>query len=458
MARTPEQWLKRLAKALDARQPQIKANRDYTEGRAPLPEMGKNLRESWEQFQKKSIRDFGGLAKGSLCDRMVPNGIRIGTVNDSPQLAAARRIWRDNGLDVVIQDVLDDYIGTGYGYLVIGLDETGSAIVTREKPESFYAEPDAIRPWKAKAGIKVWRDDDARTDFAKLLVAGHWYLYSRTSTNTYGSFMQAAWVENATGDTEWKLVSEGEYDGDPTIAILSRKNGRGFVEPHHGAIDAIQLGKLNRLVITAMQAFRQRALKKQKGADDLETEDQDGNAIDYRKEFSPAPGALWDLPEGFDVWESNPTDIRSLLEGEKTDARDFAALTRTPISVFIPDGANQSAEGAAAAKEGQISQAHAEIKRVSPALAVMLVYALRAEGVDLAGATLEVLWTPPEHVSLSEKNAAAAQAKAAGRSRVGILRDIYGMSPDQIAQEELDLAEEQLSALTLVASSGAAVA
>ena len=38
------------------------------------------------------------------------------------------------------------------------------------------------------------------------------------------------------------------------------------------------------------------------------------------------------------MWESAETDIRPLLEGEKTDARDFAAVTLTPLSVFIPSG------------------------------------------------------------------------------------------------------------------------
>lgn len=449
MTRTPEEWLKFLAIQLDAEQPRYQRNRRYVEGKADLPEMGRNLRASWEQFQKKSLRNLGGLAKNSLADRIVPNGIRIGSDDKSEAVVEARRLWRDNGMDIIVADAVDDALTCGVGYLVVGLDDAGDVVVTREAPEVMYALPHPTRPWKARATIKVWRDDDSPVDQAKVVIPGHWYLWSRASKTSAGSWLQTAWAPGT-----WELAAEGEYDGDPTCAILSRKGRKGFIEGHHNLIDAINLGKLNRLVITAMQAFRQRALKKSKDAAELLDKDPDGNDIDYTKEFPPAPGALWDLPEGFDIWESQATDIRPLLEGEKTDARDFAAETQTPISVFIPDGANQSAEGAANAKEGQISQAKAETRRFSPAVAVAVVYALRALGIDLGGETVQILWTPPEHVSLSEKYSAAAQAKAAGISRRGIQKNILGMTPDEIEEEELNVAGEQLSAMTLIQASG----
>jgi hypothetical protein len=138
-----------------------------------------------------------------------------------------------------------------------------------------------------------------------------------------------------------------------------------------------------------------------------------------------------------------------MLEGEKADARDFAAVTRTPISVFIPEGANQSAEGAASAKEGQVFQAKDEISRLTVGLAVAIVYALRVEGVDLGADTVSVLWEPPEHVSMAEKFAAAAQAKAAGLSLRTIQRTILGMGPDEIALEEADRADELLASFAL---------
>ena len=63
--------------------------------------------------------------------------------------------------------------------------------------------------------------------------------------------------------------------------------------------------------------------------------------------------------------------------------------------------------------------------------------------------TLEVLFAPPEHVSLSERYAAAVQAKGAGLSARTIKRDILGMTPDQIAQDEADAGSDMLAAALL---------
>lgn len=440
---TPEEWLPVLAKRLDERVPRIMGLRGYGNGNAPLPEMGANLRASWEAFQRKARTNYGGLANRALCTRLRPNGLRIGDSDDHPALGAARRGWRDNRLDVQIAEAISDFVAVGVGYLVTGRDASGRAVVSRERPEQFYADTDPVRPWRARAAIKVWRDTVAGTDYAYVWVNGSGQLFSRQSRNKNNMLVRAAsggWV--ATGDAD-------TYAGRPPVGILEREGGVAFIEPHLDVLDRINLGKLNRLVITAYQAFRQRAVRPRDGGSGLPDKDADGNDIDWAKALEPAPGALWDLPVPVDIWESQTTEITPLLAAEKADARDFAAVVGVPVAFLIPEGQNQSAEGAASAKELLIFQAKAEISRLSPALAVVIVDMLRAEGVDLDDATVEVLWTPPEHVSLSERFAAAVQAKGAGLSSKTIKRDILGMTPDQIRQDEADQASDALAAALL---------
>lgn len=433
---TPDEWLPTLAKRLDERYPRVSRLRSYANGEPPMPEMGANVRASWLAFQAKACTNYGGLAVESLANRMIPNGIRVGRSDDSEAVDAARRIWRDNRMDVAIADAIRDVLTVSIGYLVIGSD-AGAAVVTRERPEQFIAAPDPLKPWKARAAFKPWRDVDAGKDYAYVWAGGLRQKYVRPSRHETLGLL-------STNAGEWSKLGEPEtYLGDVPVVILERHDGKGLFEPHIPVIDRINLGKLQRLVVTAMQAYRQRAMK-----GGLPDKDADGNDIDYAKAFEPAPGALWDLPEGIEVWESAQTDIRPLLEGEKADARDFAAVSRTPISVFIPEGANQSAEGAAAAKEGQVFQAKDEIARITVGIAVALVYALRVEGVELGGDTVEVLWEPPHLASQSEKWEAAQKAKGIV-SRKTIQRDILGMSVDQISQDETDLADEMLSAFTL---------
>jgi hypothetical protein len=440
---TPEEWLPILAKRLDDRADRIQRLRSYCNGHAPLPEMGKNLRETWEAFQKKARINYGGLAVWALKRRIRPRTVRIGDLQpDDELLVAARRIWRDNRLHRQFGDAIRDRLEVSVGYLVVGRDAAQRAVVTREKPEFFVAVTDPVRSWKTIAAIKVWRDPIANLDYAWVWVEGQRQKFQRPSK------VDSVWQKRAYSET-WELSGDPEaYDGLPPVVVLERPDHQALLESHLDAIDGINLGKLQRLVITAMQAFKQRAIKSSESGE-LPDKDDEGNDIDYRKVFEHAPGALWDLPAGVDIWESPGVDITPLLNGEKADRRDFAAVTSTPLSVFMPEGENQSAEGAANAKEGHVSLAEEEIDDLGPGLAVALVYALKVEGQDLADQTVEIDFAPPALVSLSERYAAAAQAKAAGLSRKTILRDVLGMTPEEIKLEEANFADEQLAAFAL---------
>lgn len=439
---TPDEWLPILAKRLDERAVLTAKLRSYCNGNAPLPEMGANLKTSWVKFQKKARLNYGGLACRALKNRIRPLGVRVGDGTNETASEAAERIYRDTRFGTQVSLAVKDRLEVRRGYLVAGRSADGRAVVTRERPELFYAEVDPLVPWQALAGLKVWRDTTQGKDFALVWAAGQRQRFMRDSKDSSGNTYQ-----RATG--EWAPDGNPEeFAGSIPIVVLERPEGTALVEEHLDAIDAINLGKLHRLVITAMQAFRQRALKAQKtndGTGGLPEKDADGNSIDYSKMFDPAPGALWDLPEGIDIWESEATDIRPLLEGEKKDARDFAALTSTPVSVYLPDGANQSAEGAMSAKEGHISLARDEIDDIRPGVAQAMVLALRIENVDFGDATVEIDFAPPALISLSEQEDAATKARSNGIALRTIMRNIYGWSPTQIREAEADILAERLA-------------
>lgn len=443
MARTPQEWLPVLAKRMDERAPLIAKRRRYANGDADLPEMGRNTRASWEAFQRKARTNYGGLAAESLANRVQAMTVTIGDGADVVATAAARRVWRDNRMVVQVADAVWDAVTCGVGYLVLGQDE-GGAVITHEPPETLYAAPDPTRPWRARAMLKAWRDPDDGMDYAVVWAPGAMQSFFRESA------VNGVVLRGAQGS--WSAGPVVPYAGSVPVAILEGRDPRGIIEPHYDVIDRINLGKLQRLVITAMQAYRQRALKVAPGSPGVPEADEDGNPIDWEKVFAPAPGALWDLPEGVDVWESQPSDIRPLLDGEKEDARAFAAVTQTPVSVFTPDGSNQTAEGASQATDGQKARARDLIARSRPAIEGLLVRALAVEGVEVGDQTVEVLFESPEHVSMTEKYAAAAQAKAAGLSLRMIQRQILSWSPEQIDADAADRAAEQLSAATLIAA------
>lgn len=428
MASTPEEWLPILAKRMDARAPKIAELRAYASGNAPMPEMGQNTRDAWKAFQKKARTNYAGLACQSLAGRIVPTGVAVGSSQKSPAVLALRKVWRDNRLSVVFADAILNMLSVRYGYLITGIRD-GEPIITSEPPEKVITAPDPAQPWRARAALLAWRDNDAEKDFAQVWVPGVRQRFSR-SVKTDSGTIRGTIAEG------WELDGEPEmYDGPVPVFAMENQDGVAEFEPHIDVIDRINLGKLQRLVVTAYQAFRARAMK------NLPDTDDDGNEIDWAKRLDFAPGALIDLPEGIDIWESKEVDIRPLLDGEKTDARDFAAVMRTPIDVFIPEGQNQSAAGAENSHKGEIQKAKDRIHRCGAPMEAALLAALRILALD-DGDTIKVTFEPPEHVSLTEKAAAALAAKGSGRSQRWIDENIWGMSPDEIEAEETNRSRE----------------
>lgn len=427
---TPEQYFPILLERLGARLPEVKMSRRYVNGDAPLPEMGQNLRESWVAFQKKARTNLGGRTCESLAGRIIPLGVRVGD-NTGVAAETARRIYRDNRLGSVFVDAVWNALTTGYGYLLTQ-DVLGRAVTTSERPEQMITIPDPLQPWRSVAGVKAWRDKTAGTDYATVWVPGIEQTFTRDAKTEYGSYRRL----NKDG---WEAAEPIEYDGGVPIQVLENPHGTGEVTEHRDVIDRINLGKLQRLVTVAMQAYRQRVIE------GLGEPDED-DPTDYAKVFDPAPGAIWDLPEGAKLTElaDGSAGITAMLAGEVADVREYCGVTGTPMSNFLSDAQNQSAEGAMNAKEAEISKAEKRIGSFKPALEGALLDGLRVEGVD-AGETVEAEFAPTAFVSFGERAQAANLARAAGMPTRWIARNIWGQSADQIREIETDIALEQLS-------------
>jgi hypothetical protein len=441
VAQTPAEWLPILAKRLDYRLPQVRLLSRYIDGDAPLPEMGANVRASWQKFQREARTNWGLLVQEAVADRIVPNGITIDGSADSPIAKQAQRIWRDNRMDSVLKDWIRYGLTYAQSFLTCWVDDDGSAVITADSPETMCIAADPLQPWRVRAALRVWRDLDAEKDYCIVWCDGYRQKFSRPCYVYYGA-------TEAQKKRLVRLVS-GRWDPDgeplqtgtaPPVVVYNNPGGVGEFEPHLDVINRINRGVLQRLVITAMQAFKQRALKAT-GTAGLPTKDPEGNDIDWAKIFEPAPGALWELPPGFEVWEAQSTDIRPLLDGSNADIKQLASSTRTPLPMLMPD--NQSAQGAVSMDSGHLAKCEDRCNEAKVGAAAIVVKALQVEGVELrADETVEVTFAPVAMISLAEKYASAAQAKAAGIPTESILRNVLGWSPQQVTQASIDAADE----------------
>jgi hypothetical protein len=439
VALTPDQWLDRLTRQMDNRRGRLNDLRARMDGNAPLPEgADDSVREAYQAFQRKARLNLGELIVDSVVERMVPSGFSVG--GESTDDDQAREIWRRNHLQIGVADVLRDMVGLSQGYVIVGEQpgQTRKALVTCERPEQVITEQAAGRPDLVRAGLKVYRDDVDGFDIAYLHTLGEVHTYYRPLAGT-----TAAMNRSAGG---WSLAGSAPTGLDfiPIFPFLNR-GGLGEFETHVDLLDRINWTILQRLVITAMQAYRQRATK-----GEMPDEDADGNEIDYAEMFRPGPGALWRLPEGVDLWESVPTDISPILMACKDDLAHLGAVTRTPMSSLLPGGENQTAEGAAFAKEGLVFKAKDRIERAKAALGLAMGAALAIERGESAIVTdVESLWLPPEHQSLAERADAATKAvDLPWRYR---MKHIWGFSDDQIDKMEAERTSELLLQASLAA-------
>jgi hypothetical protein len=227
--------------------------------------------------------------------------------------------------------------------------------------------------------------------------------------------------------------------GEVPVVKFTNADERGEYEPYLDIIDRVNHMILQRLIIATTQAFRQRVLK-----GDFPTHDADGNEVDYNGMFESSAGSLWMIPEGADVEELGQADISGILNAVRADIQDFAAVTRTPMHYFTPEGANGSAEGAQLAREGLVFKAEDRIARVSPGWSKVMSLLFRWMGDETRAALLDLepLWKPAERYSMSERADANSKFQDIPfRSRMALIGQF---SPAEIDEMEVQRAGETL--------------
>lgn len=448
----PEEWLRLLARRMDTRRRGVLTLRSYTDGNAPLPEMSRETAEAWRMFQRRARTNWGELIVESVVDRIVPNGLTVAGENDSEAADAAQRIWRNNRMNSVFKSWLRYGLTFGQSYLTVWTGSDGETVITADSPETMIVITDPLQHWKPVAAMRVWRNDQEARDYAIVWTRNGWQQFTRpTYDKVELKVIPSKWLVNL---AEGAWTKEGQPNGKSDLGVAQQipvvvyhnPGGHGDFETHLDLINRINAGILERLCIAAVQAFRQRAIT----GGLLPDRDAEGNAIDYSRVFAPAPGVLWNLPEGLELWESQPVDLQGVLNATKEDIRQLSAVTRTPLPMLMPDNANTSAEGARETSSGHYFRCVDRLDEAKHGVQKCMEMALMLDGIDLNDAEpLEVSFEPVDRITTAEKYQAALAAHNSGESWKSIQRNILGYSPDQIAQDEIDRLQESMIAQSM---------
>lgn len=454
-------WLAKLALKLATEKVRVAKLKAYLDGDAPLPEGAEGMREAYRAFQRKARTNFAELIVEAVQERMTPAGFLIGDSKDMDKLA--NQIWAANQLDVFSGDVHRDMLGLAHGYVLVNgpdpkrasfwdlfrLTSKGMPVITREDPALMVTAHDPLQPSRVVAALKMFRDEFDKTDYAYLYLPGVCYVATKTNDGTTGEPST-----DASGYTivETRRLPAGFEDVVPVVCFPNRGE-KGEFENHLDTLARIDYMVLQRLVIVAMQAFRQKAIEggsmpevevDATGAPVLDTVTGEPIPIDYADMFRPSPGALWMLPEGAKLWESQVTDTTPLLVGARDDLKILAAVTRTPVAMFLPEGANQSAEGATSAKEGLIFKTKDRADRARYGWNAVMTLSLRLAGKPAD--SVEVQWEEFERRSLGERADAASKAAPTGMPWRTMMTRIWGFSPSEVERMELERTDDALNA------------
>lgn len=446
---SPGWWLDKAAKKLKAKQPRLEKLAAYHDGNPPMPKAPEAAADTFKEFYRRSRVNVAELCVGSVRERIGVRAIRTAVETDQNGDAAAWQIWRENNLDIEFADVVENMLALGDGYAIVGLDpdDDERVVVTGEDPRQVVTIHDPVRQSVVRAALKMFHDSDVGKDYAYLYLAGGTRKNEETGEEVDFNARRyvASRPRKSRGSAQVFSASSYEWDEDfggaegeelnhkkvPVVRLRNRR-GIGEFEPHLDLLDRINHLIFQLSVIATYQAFKQRALRVDE--EDMPDKDENNRTINYDDVLTADPGAWLKIPKDAEVWESTQADLQGILSAIKDAFQQFAAVTRTPLSAVSPDAVNQSAEGAALIKEGQIFKTEDKQRRVAAFLAIVYEIAfLCLEDTPRADKTkLIVDFTPAERYSLTAKYDAASKAAPAGEPWESIMSNVLQYPPETI--------------------------
>jgi hypothetical protein len=446
-ARVPEQWR---SPGMDpepnwneTRRQRFERLWAYFTGRAPLPQVAAEYSEIFRAVMRKARSNWAPMPINALRNRMVLVGVSTKADNDTGGDDVAAEIARVSNLKVAVQDLLAYLFVMGESYGMVVPPKAGSStkpMITALDPRNTIGDPSPDNPNVLRAALVCTADPLFGVERGSLFLPGKRFPVKR-ALSSFGGVNLGKW--------EWdgppEDISGIDHLGGIPIVRLDNENGMGEFEAHIDLLDRINDTTLQRIVIAWYQSFRQRAV-----IGDLEGDTDDADAtseeIDWNEMFRADPGAFYRLPAGVTFWESGQADFTPIVNAKRDDVKEFGILTCTPLHMFAPDSANQTAEGASLTREGINFKVEDRRARVEPKLALLHEMAFAFAGDPKRGEGIRLQWGALETNSLGDKGSASAQAKGVLSLRNNLI-EIWGMTPTQAEENITQLTAEQLLAL-----------
>ena len=445
---SPGWWLNRLVVKIDGKRKHYQDLYDRYAGDPPAPQGAENAREMLRAFQRKARLNLAETVVLVLLHRLSITAISTARSEGEVSDIEAWQEWLDLGGEVFADDVHRTFAWAGNAYAIVAADPDGNVAVTAEDPRAMASIHDPLDQRKIRAAAKVLHDEDEGVSYAYLYRPGRVYVARKASPRGSVRFSAASWDWDETRGGEAGLPLPAGFEQIVPVVRFRNREGVGEFERHVDLLDRINLMILQRMVVAILQAFKQRAIKV--SPEDMPDRDPDtGELVDYNEIFTNDPGALWKLPQTAEMWESGEVQLTPILSAAKDDIQHLSVVTFTPAPILMPEGQNQSAEGANFAREGLTSRVDDRKRRLNDGWRQVIRLVYLAQGDERADGSISLTWAPSERYSLKERTAAARDAKEAGVPWRTRMSDIMQFSPEQVARMETERSDDAAEALLL---------
>lgn len=405
----------------------------------------------------------------SVTDRQQPNGFR--KVEDSSlKDTDADQMAKQCGLPFILRrHLLPDKGDYGCSFAIVGKGQGSRYIKALSPWEAWMSDNDdaaIMYSHDDKQGVetltlfRIERDDDG---FAKRVYSR---VASRESDRTVvdpsndsdlSDFINQGKAWSPGTNWKWDDGKGDEYDyalecESLPIVRLSTVDGQGLFEPYLPMLKRIDREVFDRLCITMMQAFRQRAIKgdlpqtyTEEDPDVINGLAEVGDPIDYSKRFAMGPAALWQLPDGVDIWESQTTDTSGLQNIIIADVKQLAAVSGIPLDILSPD-VQGSANGAELKRETLKFKVQTMNDLDAEPIVRMIRMALALDGSKASQSEFEMVWKPMDTTSSLEQAQACQLLYQSGLlARRTILTHKMGYTAQDVAEDDMNRLADQFN-------------
>jgi hypothetical protein len=403
---SPQWWVRRLYERLQLRQTDMRKYRQLVDDEHAIP-LPPGATPKFAEMAALATTNLTGLVVEATAERMSVEGFRFGEDPDADR--DAWRMWQASDFDAGSEQAITDALIYGRGF--ISVDEPGEDGQPRfyaEDPRQVYVAYSGDGRRRRVAALKVFTDDWTGRRLATLYLPDYIVRFEDTTLPGLDDRADPAWdLRTFTGQ---ESVTPNAFGEVPIFELQNKPLGRVRSEVANLEVPQYRLNKLafRTDVVAEYGAFRQ------KWAIGVEVpRDEDGVAT-----------APWDVSAASILvaeqgearfGDFNATDLSGYLAQGREIAAHMARISRVPVTYFLTDVANLSAEALALLVSGLVKKCQRRVKGYEPAFEGAMRLAFKALGDPRAQAvTASTKWAKMETQSLAQAADAATKLVPAG--------------------------------------------